>query len=136
MDTMLERIPFGLRLEYIVWQAAFRDEFLNLAPHPWVAEVAVFRLILLDRERLIVIDQLADGATDGRRATRDKGIRKLPHFLGPLREQLSTGHLGSAQQKTMWPAGNVGNRVTAVCCTVGPLAGAKRTFKHPKIYEI
>jgi len=84
MDAILERRPFGLRLEHTVWLAAFRDEILNLMPHPWVIEVAVPLLILIDTDRLIEIAQPADGATDDHQATRDRGIRSLPHFLGPV----------------------------------------------------
>jgi len=98
MDAMLERRPFGLRLEHTVWLAAFRDEFLNLMPH---TIVAVTLLVLLDQERLIKITQPADGATNGHQATRDRGIRYLPLFLGPLHEQLPKDHLRPVQRKSM-----------------------------------
>ena len=98
MDAMLERRPSGLRLEHTVWLAAFRDEFLNLMPHQWVTEVAVTLLILIDRERLIEILQPTDAATDDYQTTRDRGIRKLPHFPGPQVER-ETLHFDSPYAK-------------------------------------
>ncbi len=121
MNTMLERRPFGLRLEHIVWRAPFRYKFLDLMPHPWITDVAVTRLIRLDRERLFVTDQPVHAATDGRQATRNKGIQHVTHFLGSLHEQLPKNNLGSARKKSRRPVGSICNRATGALRNLGSL---------------
>ena len=78
--------PPGLGLEHIVWLAAIVDELFNLMPDPGVTEVAIAHLILFDRGPLIVIEKLANAASNEHQTKHASEILRLRHLPEPPQE--------------------------------------------------